>query len=190
MIRYLLLAICAFGPQINAHANVWPQSSTNTYEVIGCADLGILIPVADYRFKTEVPSSDLLVSLNVYEHVRDSGKRFTFIVDPLDDGYDVSTFAMWCLHNGNFMKMSDFFEKAKMKWTEELLVGTNGDIPAIRLVTEYEGSIVDQLFLVSGNYGCSILASYPKREEGNQSIYWNSFFNNTLPYITQINGKD
>ncbi len=181
MICYLLLlASCILYAQNDTS---WPISQTNTYEILGGADLGVLIPVADYQFKGRSQSSDPIVWLNEYEHLEDSSIRFTLIFDPFDGPCDVDSFLKWCLINGNFMGMDDLLKIAKVKRSEALLAGEKKDIPVRRLTFEYKDLIVEQLFLTVGNYGYCILATYPVQEESQKSKYWDFFVSNTLPWI-------
>ncbi|HSX25545.1 MAG TPA: hypothetical protein VLE89_00885 [Chlamydiales bacterium] len=181
MLRYLFLLI-SYVFVVHANGKGRPESRTNTYEILGGTDLGVLIPVADYQFKGRSQASDPVVWLNVYENIENSNLQFTLIFDPLDGPTDVETFAKWCLINDNFMGMRDFLDVAEVKRREELTTGKNKDIPTIRFVSEYKDLFVDQLFFTVGNYGYCILATYPK-EESSRSIYWDSFFRNTLPWI-------
>lgn len=162
----------------------WPESRTNTYEVLGGAELGVLIPVADVRFVGRSRASDPIVWLNEYEHVQEPNRRFTLIFDPFDGPCDVDDFTKWCLIHDNFMDMPDFLKTAKMKRKEDLIAGK--DIPAIRFTFEYKDLVVEQLFLTVGNYGYCILASYPIKEKGSQSKYWDFFISNTLPWVERV----
>ncbi|HLB59481.1 MAG TPA: hypothetical protein VJL87_05295 [Bdellovibrionota bacterium] len=189
MISYLIFFMSyIFVAQIHAQPSDWPKSHTNTYEVLGGTDLGVVIPVADYQFKGRSQSSDPIVWLNRYVHIENPRNEFTLIFDPLESACDVEFFAKWCLVNDNFMDMPDVLRLAKVQRSESLMVGKAKDIPAMRLVFEYKDSIVDQLFLTVRNYGYCILATYPIEDSSSKSSYWDSFYRNTLPYIERVDG--
>lgn len=189
---HIVLFFLLFLAQLGAHGNR-PVTQTNTIEILGGADLGILIPVADFQFKGRTRASDPIVWLNEYEHLLDRNIRFTLIFDPFDTPFEENgeysgarTFAKWCLLNDNFMGMTDFVKKARSMRSEAFMAGKEQNVPVYRFTWKYEGLLVEQLFLTVRNYGFCLLATYPEEEAPKQSKYWDFFVENTLPYIEKV----
>lgn len=181
---YLLLLFSILIAQ--THGAEWPKSETNTYQVIGEVELGVLVPIPDFQLRDSFRFRDLRVWLRSYEHLQDPNKRFTLIFEHLPAEFTLETFAKCCLVNDNFMDMPNFLDKANVIRRVSIMGGVEKNLPMYRFISQYEDLIIEHLFFKVKDNGYCILIAYPAQEEKVQSLYWDSFVNNILPCIELI----